>query len=281
LLAAMFLAAWPPPSNPVLAPLGKWQVDYDVEQCAASRQFGDARDPVTFMIKPSPTSDVVQLLLLMKGFESSARQLDAVVTLGDAPPVKVSQLNYGLQVRTRLINLAADEASPLSRANKVVWQGRGADVELETGSLQRVMTTLEDCRKKLRDFWNISPERAQMVKQGPAPAKPIVTLFTSGHYPAQALRAGDSGTTSVMTLVDENGLVRECMIDQTSGYATLDAQTCIVIRNHARFQPALDHHGKPVRSYYGQRVRWEMPGNVPIPIDRKRRRKLPPTKEQQ
>lgn len=281
MLLSMLLWAWPPESNAILTPIDKWKVDYDIEQCAATRQFGSHRDPVTLMIKPTPISEVVQLLLLMDGFESRARQFDAVISLGKAAPVKAHQLNYGLKRRTRLVNLTGDQAAPLSQSDKIVWEARGANFVLETGSLERVMQMLGDCRNKLRDFWNISPERAQLLKQGPVPAQPIITLFTSGHYPAQALREGDSGMTSVVALVDEKGAVRECIIDQTSGYATLDAQTCIVIRNKARFIPAIDQNGRPVRGFYGQRVRWEMGRNIPIPIDRTRRKKLSPTKEQQ
>ena len=50
------------------------------------------------------------------------------------------------------------------------------------------------------------------------------------------------------------------MANETSGSAVLDAMTCIVLRQRAKFKPARDVDGKPVHSYYDQRVTWQIPG---------------------
>jgi protein TonB len=81
-------------------------------------------------------------------------------------------------------------------------------------------------------------------------------LFDSGDYPAQALSEGDSGITRIVALIDQKGGVAECMVDETSGIATLDAMTCIIVKERAKFVPAVGQDGKPARSATTTRVRW-------------------------
>jgi protein TonB len=52
----------------------------------------------------------------------------------------------------------------------------------------------------------------------------------------------------LILLVDEAGKVAGCDVLSPSGIPALDIMGCQVIRNRARFTPALDATGKPVRS---------------------------------
>jgi outer membrane biosynthesis protein TonB len=61
-------------------------------------------------------------------------------------------------------------------------------------------------------------------------------------------------------LIDEQGRIADCTVDQTSGVAVLDTMSCYVISRRARFTPALGADGKPVRSAHETRVRWRIPG---------------------
>ena len=66
--------------------------------------------------------------------------------------------------------------------------------------------------------------------------------------------------TSMMLLIDEAGKLANCMVVGTSGYASLDAQSCAVLKERAKFVPALGIDGKPTKSGILQRIRWQMPG---------------------
>ena len=50
-----------------------------------------------------------------------------------------------------------------------------------------------------------------------------------------------------LVLVDQTGSVAGCDVATTSGNPLLDGMGCQVIRKRARFMPALDLNGKPVR----------------------------------
>ena len=239
---------------------GKWVVDYAEAHCTAQRSFGRGRNPWVLVIKPSPTSDVVQLLLVSDGGPQGAVQDEARLSLGKAPPIKVNQLRYSAKNNgVRLINLTAEHARLLGEADTVEWVGAGADKRLALGPMKALMATLAACREDLRNHWNITPEKQQAMIKPAAPRKPLRGYFSPDDYPLQAVRSSESGLTSVVLLIDEQGAIKDCMIDGTSSIATLDAMTCIVFRERAKFDPAIGKDGTPVRSHHIQRIRWEMP----------------------
>lgn len=243
-----------------LPPAGKWVVDFADEQCVASRTFGAAKDPWVLVIKPSPTSDVVQLLAIEKGGPQMAVQGDARVTIGKAPPITVKQLHYAVKGNgIHLINLEPEQASELADADVIQWAGDGPGKSFPTGPIGKLMQTLAACRADLRNHWNIAPEKRELLQSVARPRKPLIRYFSTNDYPWQAVRSSESGLTSVVLLIDERGSIKDCMIDGTSNIATLDAMTCVVFRERAKFDPAIGKDGKPVRSHYMQRVRWEMP----------------------
>ena len=67
---------------------------------------------------------------------------------------------------------------------------------------------------------------------------------------------GATGATRFTLLVDEKGAFADCMVEETSGIATLDAQACALLKRRARFVPALDAAGRPARGMISSRVRW-------------------------
>lgn len=54
----------------------------------------------------------------------------------------------------------------------------------------------------------------------------------------------------MLLMIDEKGAVVDCVTVESSGVATLVAMGCQVIRERARFTPALDINGKPTRDTY-------------------------------
>jgi protein TonB len=65
-------------------------------------------------------------------------------------------------------------------------------------------------------------------------------------YPAVLRDAGIGGTVTVFFFVDENGLVRDRRIDQSSGIPGLDA-AALEVAETFRFSPALNRdHKVPV-----------------------------------
>ncbi len=101
------------------------------------------------------------------------------------------------------------------------------------------------------------------------PVKPqanVVSLFSTDDYPLQSVRNAEAGIVSVVIRIGRDGRVTDCIIDRSSGHAALDAQTCRILWQRARFVPAKDKSGNTVESAWRQRIRWELPEAEPMPL---------------
>jgi periplasmic protein TonB len=81
----------------------------------------------------------------------------------------------------------------------------------------------------------------------PPPGSPKPGIFSYDDYPPEALRNGWEGTVQAELTVNEQGAVEICRIIQSSGHEVLDAATCGLIIRRARFTPAKDESGKPIK----------------------------------
>ena len=238
---------------------GGWVNDYAGAQCSARRQFGTSDKPLFLIVKPSPTSELIQLNLVRKNvLGSGAHEFEAHIAIGTAGHVRLRQLSFtdnGFDVQQ--VNLPPEQASLLASANRLSWSAAGVNGTFETGDLGPVMRSLAHCRDKMRNHWNIGNEVDRTLRSPVRAVRPVVSLFSGRDYPGQSNRQGDAGMTSVTVLIDERGQPRGCMLDATSGIASLDSKTCAIIRGRGRFKPAIGPDGKPVPSYIAQRVRWD------------------------
>lgn len=84
--------------------------------------------------------------------------------------------------------------------------------------------------------------------------------ISNDDYPARAMREEREGTTGFRLTIDAAGLPTGCEIIASSGHSDLDAATCNVVRERARFVPGRDRKGRPIGGTYSNRVRWQIPG---------------------
>lgn len=77
-------------------------------------------------------------------------------------------------------------------------------------------------------------------------------------YPAAAMEAREQGVVWVTAMVNVDGRVSQCLVEESSGSSRLDLVTCRILQRRARFIPATDSAGSPVPSRFRQRVRWEL-----------------------
>lgn len=83
-------------------------------------------------------------------------------------------------------------------------------------------------------------------------------LITVQDYPRISLVNNEQGSVTVRLKIDESGLVRSCRVARSSGHVALDEQTCALFRARARFEPAKDRSGRPVRSDHTQKISWKL-----------------------
>tara|TARA_R110000824_G_scaffold4203_6_gene19961 strand:- start:1336 stop:2292 length:957 start_codon:yes stop_codon:yes gene_type:complete len=83
--------------------------------------------------------------------------------------------------------------------------------------------------------------------------------ISPGDYPVAALREERSGAVEFQLQISETGEVTACNILESSGQADLDKASCRALMRRARFNPAKNASGQPVRSSYTNKVRWQIP----------------------
>jgi TonB family protein len=77
--------------------------------------------------------------------------------------------------------------------------------------------------------------------------------ISTDDYPEEALASELEGTVEFVLVVGKDGSVNDCKIVGSSGHDFLDAQTCSLLAERARFEPA------DASSTYRSRVAWRIP----------------------
>ena len=91
-------------------------------------------------------------------------------------------------------------------------------------------------------------------------------VFSLESYPAEALLNKEQGLTTARVSVDAAGRLTECRIEQSSGSAIIDRETCAALRAKARFAPGLDANARRINSTLLVRVEWVMPKASILPF---------------
>ena len=86
-------------------------------------------------------------------------------------------------------------------------------------------------------------------------------------YPTRMIEEGDAGVVSAHLYVGADGKVSGCKVTETSGSDALDALTCKIAAQRARFSPAHDAGGQAAAGDYYVAVAWGSGSDVaPIQI---------------
>jgi TonB family protein len=79
-------------------------------------------------------------------------------------------------------------------------------------------------------------------------------------FPAKALAEKRQGNVKIELAISSVGAVEDCKILESSSHADLDAKTCEIAFNKAKFGPALDLSGQPTAGRVQTEFNWHLPG---------------------
>jgi TonB family protein len=257
-----------------LQPTGKWEVQYSDVACTAKRSFGD----FTLEYQPSPFGKTARLVIEGPGRISRDRQYNALIALASGETIRASSLLYPAREKNRrglFLILSAQEAQramqgptlELMAGAKLIKKADGLpntpaqmSAEFALGSTTSLAKTLATCIKDLRKHWDIRDDKPVADF---APARLIPGrrgIFTSDDYPADAMANDQTGTTRYLLMIDETGRVLDCVVDESSGVASLDVMGCQAMLQRAKFEPPLDDLGKPTKEIQQFRLSWQIRG---------------------
>lgn len=243
-------------------PTGKWVVNYADSQCVASRMYGSAPQELWLVIKTPPLGTVVQLAVVRSGRGSEAEQVDATVEIDQRPPLRTSLLRFtpkGIKQRTNLINMKISDFAAVRAAKTISIRASGLNERFALSAMAPLLKAMDECAVDLRKVWNVSDIEGVQSKLKARATGNLVSYFRSEDYPAAALNRRQIGLVKFVLLINEAGAIADCTVIETSGVASLDAQTCGVLTERAKFKPAVGADGKPAKDGHIGRVRWDMP----------------------
>jgi TonB family protein len=249
--AAMLAAICAAPAfGGVLQPVGKWIIDYREDQCLASRDYGRPDKPLRLGVRPAPTGQTYELLVAQpRSGPEFAKELAGAVDFGHGD-IKAWLLSYaakGSKSNVYQFRIsAADMAQAASAATVTVKPDGAPNLTFALDSMPALLEGLHACTGDLQRYWNATEELYASIA---VPAiGDVRSVFSEKDYPREAIRLNQRGSSQFLLLIDEKGGVAGCHVLKASGIPLLDAMGCQVIRQRAKFIPAIGRDGKAVRS---------------------------------
>lgn len=262
-----------------LEPTSKWWLNYTDNNCVVHRSFGSGDGAIVMRMSRSAPASGFQLSLIGKPLRSSAAVVDLPVHFEAGQPAATTAILFGnagkvgdtpmvALVTARLDNLHGD-AYPQDQQPPAVTPEQEAAVtaltfrapnrkwyRLQTGSMKGIMAAMRTCTDKVVESWGYSPAVQNSLTR---PALPTVSpnkWLGSFDYPQSMLFSGSMAIVDFRLDIAETGNVSGCSITGSTLPKEAATTTCDLLRRRAKFTPAQDAEGKPVKSYFVSSVRW-------------------------
>lgn len=283
LTALSVLAAAAPAQADVvtLKPSSPWNADFGEDRCRLAGYFGEGEDRHLLFFEqywPAPGAGLTAAGKSFNRFNNGAAT--ALHTGEGRPPLETRPFKGDVEgVGDALvysgINLAYGQAEPeqaaaagglpaldtryASGVEYLSFRQRGQEVRFDTGSLGKAFEVLNQCTAGLLTVWGLDAEQHKTAQRLPQWTNgEDVARKIMARYPRGASAIGEQGIMRLRVIVNEAGAVESCVVLKATTTKKLESPACGLIQE-ARFEPALDAAGKPMRSYYVTSITYKMP----------------------
>ncbi|MDZ3830504.1 MAG: energy transducer TonB [Sphingopyxis sp.] len=271
-----------------LAPSSKWVVNYADDSCRLARSFGADNKRVDLILdrfrpgrqvaptlvgQPIAIRGDVRTVIFRFGSDGGGQKREFEVGRmqnGDPAMIVTGRLHVSgpTEAEERVEDGDEDAGEPepfgsdLASNNAVTFvdiriPGKQI-VRLDTGPMGAPMKALADCTSDLLRGWGIDVDAHQSLSRRAVPATKVGKWLSSSDYPVAMLIRGRQALVHFRLIVDEIGKPKSCHIQQSTRPQAFDDAVCRGIMAKAQFKPALDATGKPIMSYYVNRVRFTL-----------------------
>lgn len=268
----------------VLKPISVWSASYEEGRCRLTRSFGAPSSPHALVLEQRAPGAKFNMILTGPALSGIKESVDVRISFGpdgysaDHAVARDSSEKLGPLVYMQDVGIVADEPADGSAGPSVemgapsfaidtaaakplrqiaIAQGKQTLVFV-TGGLAAPLGVLNDCTSHILETWGLDPE-AHRNAQRPATVldEKRVARGIMESYPPRAVQEGNQGVVGVAIMVDEAGQPTECKITRSSGHIELNAVSCKLLMK-ARYDPALDADGQPIKSYWVTRISFRL-----------------------
>lgn len=262
----------------------QWVLSYDEEGCRLVRFFGD-EDARTALVLMRNEPGSRQYSIIVAGKSIRKIKADRGVKLGFGPgvapvetkpgPGKLAELSPALLFGVVTIRPAGEitdegpttDGLALQRAamQKTAEDGitymtvadRTDELRLELGPMAEVNAAVRHCTDGLIESWGLDPALHADMTRGPVPID-MKDWIRSSDYPMNMLTQKQNALISFRVIVTADGKPTECFIQSTTRPKAFDDAVCSSLMKYARFEPALDANGAPMKSYFQTHARFQI-----------------------
>ena len=267
-LMAVPVAAWADRAPEILNRTSKWALDEGLDACQLYARFGEGDAAVIARFARFEPGEAFDLTLMGKRMKSSEPLGGAKIDFGlaKAPqafiPMNGRQGDYDASFfgEMRLDGWSSGKFGEIgppitpqqeAQVTGVTVQFKGGErpFRLEFGQFGRPLAMLRQCADGLVTAWGYDLQVQQSLQRRATPRSAVTKWVTSADYPIGSLRMGQGGFVRIRLDVDAAGAISDCHVAQRTDQPEFAAAVCRAILKRGRFDPALDAHGQPVRSY--------------------------------
>lgn len=274
--AAVAVALLCSPSSSLAAPkvrepTAKWTVETQANECLLVRSYGSPRNPLFLALSEAPMGAGANATILYNREWALFGNGDATIRFDGGEPLEAwfgSRLLWNLSkeiktltMRSVMMGMETDSQKLLTDAASVAFDVPGElKIAFALPEHSEALKALDDCATGLGVKWGYPVGEQRRIVKPPRREKGLRGLFTAADYPAAALKDGRMGRAHVRLRINEAGSITECSVLRSSGSAELDAATCKVLNERAKFDPAQDVDGKSTRGIVVTAVHWMLMG---------------------
>ena len=278
----------------LLEPSSNWHLDYGDNRCRLARQFGADDQRHALIMEMDQPSTHVNLIVAGPSIDEKGDGEPYFVRFGDFEPIEFETYSLGnmqpigaafapgrvsldppddesedeteqprrtpkeyTQSPDGFPKLAVDRYGDVGSLS--VGQDGASEVSFKVTGLSAALRSLNECAENLVVFWGLDLDQHRTMQQGPT-----VTNYSKiargmmAEYPVEALRREEQGEIRFLVIVGADGSVEECRQSDVTVTVSLKSPVCRIMQR-ARFEPALDQGGNPMRSYYASQIRYQLP----------------------
>lgn len=267
----------------ILTPASPWNMDYAQDSCRLARMFKLGDERVFFYMErfaPSSSQFVViagKALSRLDGREVTLRfapvgpQSDTLVYWGKhgefapaliAPWVRLFEKQSDEEAgRTGQAAPSAGVRPEIEKAVDAleVLAGKRPLLRLELGSMGGAFEAMRKCTDELVTHWGLDAEAQRNLSRPPVPKGNPGHWVSHADYPSEALRKGVQGVVPFRLIVGPDGVPSDCHLQRPTEPAEFNATVCRILLKRARFEPALDAAGKPIKSCWSSTFNFMIP----------------------
>ncbi|MDB2694740.1 energy transducer TonB [Erythrobacter sp.] len=267
----------------VLEPSSNWHLDYADERCAIGRSFGSGDEKTVAFFQQAEPSD--SLHWVVGGWVADRIDTKFEVQFGPGfeqyemrSPMGLKVDDFGTAVRgtgfkkfepENDLHSDASVAEPVGlpqlnpdEGSSIEWVEfvRGdRSYRLRLGNLEPVYKAMNACMTNLVTSWGADPDILRQRRSPPQLINPDdVRKAIQSHYPSTASALGAQADLQIRAMVEADGTVSKCHITGLTQADRFDSDACVVLLQDARFEPARDLEGRPLASFYMQRIHYRM-----------------------